>query len=297
MSQLDLPNLIAQFQAAQNAANQANLARYQEQLASIRGLGDQLTGTYGQAEALLENLGQSAREDVGRRGEQVLQKGQQDLISAGLFGTTMAPNLRRAVAEDTGRQERAITEDVSARRAGVLGQRAGAELSVGDMLQRAIAARSDIGPDLSTYASLIQAAAAAGDPNRRLNVSVPRSTGTGAGRAAGGGGGFSPAGTGGGGGFGTRGGSGSQVSGTGAMTITQGTQGARPGSAGFGGTYANLGQGLQQVTPSASGELSPTPSPFQYQAGETHQQFLQRLSGSGQGAAYADYMRSRGLAP
>jgi len=173
---LNPTDLINQFMAAQQAAQQANQAQFQQLLTTIKDLGTQTQGTFNDALGRIANLGASSKSQNDRLGLRTLAAGQQDLIRSGLSNTTRAPNLRRGVAEDVAFQNQAVDEGVAGQQAGLLAQRAGNETQIGGLLANAIGNQQNIGPDLGLFASLIQAAAAAGDPNQKVTAFVPPSS-------------------------------------------------------------------------------------------------------------------------
>ena len=200
--------LIEEIIAGSKKANEANEKRYTELLTHLESLTGQVTGaggTYGQAQALLENVGNEARLRIAETSGKSSAQIEQDLISRGLGNSTMRANLQRAVTSDTNRALSAQAESEAAQKAGLLTQRAGAEISLGGMRAGAIEGRTDAGPDLGMFASLLQAAAA----NEKSQAKLVDSTWGGrqnqpimGGGGGGGGGGLSPSSGGGGGGGG-----------------------------------------------------------------------------------------------
>lgn len=196
-------DLIKQFQTAQQK-------QFDQLVSTIKDLGAQTTGTFDDALGRLSGLGDTARIRAERGGQQALAAGRQDLRQSGLSNTTLTPNLGRAVQQDVELQQQGIDEQVGFQQSGLLAQRAGVETQIGGLLAGAI---SGAQPDLGLFASLLQAAAAAGNPNQKTTASIgPGSVGgegllrapTGGGRSSsgGGGGGGGPAGGSGGGGGG-----------------------------------------------------------------------------------------------
>jgi len=207
---IDIDGILNRFDKAQKRANEANEERYENLLQSIRDLGGQLTGTYDDALQEIGTIGDAQRERIQRNYTNLQGAMTQDLVSSGLFNTTMRPNVRRSVEEDRALQEADLSDRLAAQRAGVLQNRAGAEFNVGSLLARAIEGRTDAGPDLGLFANLLRQAAANDQKKREVTVG-PSGTRGGAGGA--GGGGFGGGGGGGGGSSFSSGGGGSQVSG------------------------------------------------------------------------------------
>jgi len=139
MSAINLNDIMRRFEAAQLAANQANEKRYQDILASLSGMGT------------------AARTRVAQQKTQAQGGADQDLISRGLGNTTIRQSVQRGIASDAELANQSIDEQVTGMRAGVMER------------------RNDTGPDLSMYANLLQAAAAAGDGSK-ITAQVPRGT-------------------------------------------------------------------------------------------------------------------------
>jgi hypothetical protein len=142
--------LIQQFQSSQQQ-NFNNL------LATIKGIGAQQQGLFGQALSSIEGSGDAAIARAGRQGQQALAGGQQDLISSGLSGSTLGPNLRRAVAEDVTRAQSEIGEQTGRNRASILQNQAAQQGQIGQLLANAIQSNR---PDSGLFASLLQQAGA-----------------------------------------------------------------------------------------------------------------------------------------
>lgn len=206
MSAFNITDIIKRFEAAQLAANKANEDRYQQILSSLSG------------------QGAAARRRVDQQATQAGGAADQDLISRGLGNTTIRQSVQRGVASDKELANQSIDEQVAGMRAGVMER------------------RNDEGPDLSMYANLIQAASAAGDPNRRTQAFIGRGVPAGGIGGGGGGGGSS-----GGGSFG--GGRG------GLIRFGEG------GGGGGGGTDASIVRGTGSVTPPVPTAAAPVAAP------------------------------------
>ena len=118
----DFSRIIQQMEAAQQKANLANEERYKE-----------ILGMY-------SCLGQAGRTLIAEQATQQLATGQQGLISRGLGSTTITAGLERGIASDAERQRQQLEESVTMQKAGVMER------------------RTDVGPDIGMYASLLQAA-------------------------------------------------------------------------------------------------------------------------------------------
>jgi len=268
--------LLKQLQAAQDRANKENEKRYQEGLAELTGGRVSMRELYEQAAGNLAKVGGAAAEDVSRGATRTGATGMQGLISAGLGNTTITGSLARGVEEDRRRGMRTVEEDQARRMAGLQTTRAGAEMGAAGNLAQFMAARSDQGPDLGMYGSLIQQASAGGpegqqtihtglSPNARAGLDafgrpMGRYGGGGGGSISGaGGGGYAgPAGsTGGGGGGG--GAPGSVYYGPGAMAAsarapqTGAPAPGAPGVPGAPGSLAAAGMGAGAAAGAGAG--------------------------------------------
>jgi hypothetical protein len=102
------PNVQAIMEAVsglQTWANRENLARYQD-----------ILGLYG-------GMGEAGRQRISEAQRQQVATGTQDLISRGLFNTTMGVNLQRAAASDAERARQSLEESVAGAQAGVMERR------------------------------------------------------------------------------------------------------------------------------------------------------------------------------
>lgn len=158
---LDLKSIITSLQAAQNKANDVNIARYNKGLGELQTGRESMRQYYAQAGEELQNVGQTAIADIQQGSERALAAGQQSLITSGLTNTTVAANLPRGVEADRRRAMLGAEEQQSIMRSGLFQGQAGAEMGASGNIAQFIASRSDTGPDLGYYSSLIQAASAA----------------------------------------------------------------------------------------------------------------------------------------
>lgn len=157
----DPTQYIQQYQEALNAANAANEKRYKELLASIAGLGQQVGGTFNQALGEVQTVGDAQIRDVNQASLRQAAAQQQALLSRGLSASTAAPAVARGVEADRQQSLARIHDWMAGQRAGVLQNRAGAEMQVGGMRANAIEGRTDAGPSTSLYTQLIQQLAGA----------------------------------------------------------------------------------------------------------------------------------------
>ena len=118
-----LQDIIKQMQASQEKANLVNEQRYRD-----------ILGTF-------ENLGQAGRARIQQQTAQRQSAATQGLISRGLGNTTITAAAERGIASDAELQRQQLEETVSVQKAGVMER------------------RTDTGPDLGMFASLLQTAA------------------------------------------------------------------------------------------------------------------------------------------
>lgn len=213
---IDFDALMKQIEADQKKANEANLARYQNLLSSLKGLSERVVGaggTFAQAEQLLVGIGTAARQQIGEAAVKAGAMSEQDLVSRGLGSTTIREAAKRGVESDKQKALRAQEEQEARQQAGLLTQRAGFETQLGGMMAGAIEGRQDVGPNLAMFTALLQAASAApaeGKQTLQIGRGLPQTPMrySSAGMAARGRGGAG--GAGGGGGLGAGGGGGIQ---------------------------------------------------------------------------------------
>jgi hypothetical protein len=170
MPAFDIDAIIADFKGQQAKAQAAQAKQMKNLIQTIKDLGTQTGSTFDDALGKIEGLGETARERTKRTGQRTLAAGQQDLISSGFAQSTLAPNLRRAVAEDTEFAQQGIDEQVGLQQSNLLTQRAANERQIGLAGANAIGSQNIQGPDLGFFANLLQQAAAAGDPNQKTTA-------------------------------------------------------------------------------------------------------------------------------
>ncbi len=117
-----LQGIIKQMQAAQKKANLMNEQRYQKILGSF------------------ENLGKAGRARIEQQTTQRQAQATQNLTSRGLGNTTITSAVERGIAGDAETQRQQLEESVMMQKAGVMER------------------RTDEGPDLGMFASLLQSA-------------------------------------------------------------------------------------------------------------------------------------------
>lgn len=239
----DLNSILQSLTRAQEESRAANEARYADILALLNQNRTDTGQTLNQAEGLMQSRvggvedllrssGQGAMREAGRRYEENLAAGEQDLIDRGRAGSvTIAGANRRRASEQLGREQADVREATDRARSGAylqttgdLGQfmanRAGAQSNLAQGVAGFMERRTDEYPDMGAYADLLRQIEenTAGTPRR--TTSITNSTGGG---GRGGGGSY-------GGGAGQSGGSGPSRTGS----AGSGGGGSRGGS-GFGG--------------------------------------------------------------
>lgn len=127
-------DIIKQMQAAQDKANLLNEQRYQQALGQF------------------ETLGQAGRARIEQQTTQRQASATQGLTSRGLGSTTITSAVERGIAGDAELQQQQLGESVAVQKAGLMER------------------RSDVGPDLGMFASLLQAAGQGQQQPRRSVV-------------------------------------------------------------------------------------------------------------------------------
>ncbi len=161
----DINSLLKNLQGQYDTANQAGLERYENLLGTVGGVSDRVLGEGGildQQKNLMSGYGQTASREIGERETASLAESEQDLVTRGLGNTTIRGTARRGIRADTEKARGALTENIASTQAGLLGQRAGAEMDIGRFLADSILSRQDIPPDMGMYANLLQSLGSAG---------------------------------------------------------------------------------------------------------------------------------------
>jgi len=139
-----LQDIIAQFQAAQDKANQANELRYQQALGQF------------------ENLGKAGQARIEQQTTQRQAEATQNLTSRGLGNTTITSAVSQGIADAGEQQRQQLDESVASQKAGLIER------------------RTDAGPDAGLFASMLQiagqgqASAGGGTTIRRMGPMASR---------------------------------------------------------------------------------------------------------------------------
>ncbi len=134
-NQAGLQNIIQQMQAAQEKANLLNEQRFKRAMSQF------------------ENLGNAGRARIEQQTAQRQAAATQNLTSRGLGNTTITSSVERGIASDAETSRQQLEEGIAVQKAGLLER------------------RSDVGPDLSQFASLLQAAGQ-GSPSRQVSTRI-----------------------------------------------------------------------------------------------------------------------------
>jgi hypothetical protein len=148
--------------AAQNQTNQANEARFQQVTAEAQAAQQRFREQIERGLGELDNLGREARLRVQEGGEKRRGNITQDLVSRGLFNTTVLDQQRRQSFRDQERQQQAIDEQVGRARSGLIERGAFGGVDTSRLLIDSLLSRQDRGPDLNRLSSLIQQFTAGG---------------------------------------------------------------------------------------------------------------------------------------
>jgi len=136
-----LDDLIAKFQQQQEAAREANERRYQEGLAIY----DRIIKQYEPGGAFLQGI----EKQLGREKAKTVAQQTQDLISSGLFGTSITAGLGKKFEEEVAAPARLRAQDIAFERLAQAG------VGKAGFIER----REDVGPDYGLIAQLAMAAA------------------------------------------------------------------------------------------------------------------------------------------
>jgi hypothetical protein len=133
--------LINMFKAAQTKANEANEARYQELLSTYGGSGQSMM-------SLVNQFGKTAQQRIAKSTQKQQTTTMNNLVSSGLAVPEVMGSMQKGLQSDATRQLQSAKESQTRQMAGGLAGKAAA-----------IEARTDQGPDMGTFAQLLQLAA------------------------------------------------------------------------------------------------------------------------------------------
>ena len=151
-----IQQLTGQMQQQQTAQRSAAEQQHQSLMEMFAGTQEQVMGMHDQAQQEIGQVGEQARErarqDALRRQAQL----QQQMVSAGMGGTTVPGAMQRGIARDTAQQQAGIDEQQAQLRAGALQQQAGAAQQLGQFGAQAITAAQHEPPQMQAFLQLIQ---------------------------------------------------------------------------------------------------------------------------------------------
>lgn len=156
---VSIQDIIRQLQKSQESANLANIKRYEQGLGTITAGTEAARGLYGEAAALSGQIGAGARADVETGAGQLQARTEQQLTSRGLGGTTILGSMTRGVEAERQRGLRGVEEAQAGRMMGLKERQAGMETGQAGQKAGFIERRTDRGPDVGMYSSLMKQAA------------------------------------------------------------------------------------------------------------------------------------------
>lgn len=109
--------------SADNSATDAELGRIEEGVRARRG---EIAQGYDQARSEIEQVGQGALQDIGRREGENLASDEQDAVGRGIYSTTVLDALKQRTRESAGRERRDVNESIAGLRGGLQERRTGA---------------------------------------------------------------------------------------------------------------------------------------------------------------------------
>jgi hypothetical protein len=144
--------LLSEFQIKMDESNAANEARYSEGKGLLQGL-------YDRSMSALTNYGQTATSALNRSYGTLAGKLSQNMVSRGLTGSTIAPNMQMGV-------ERQRQESLAGLNESINQQKLGVDANLTNALTGWIERRTDTAPSLNDYANLaMQLGQATGSAN------------------------------------------------------------------------------------------------------------------------------------
>ena len=137
-----IDDLIADFQTQQDASQAANLERYSD-----------ILGQYGDLHARtmagFEGFGEAQRQQLGQRYEGLQTRSQQDMVSRGLTGTTIAPTVAAGIEGQRSQDLMALDQSINQ-------QMLNAALGITQAMLGFMERREDVGPNMGDLAQLAE---------------------------------------------------------------------------------------------------------------------------------------------
>jgi hypothetical protein len=157
---LDLQNLIDQFTQGSGASNKASLRQFRNLMKSARRTKKDVMGLYPKMMGLTDTFGQSGMADIEQARMNERGGVLQDMVSRGLGNTTIRSTMLAGADQNALRAQQNLGESVNRQKLGILQDRAGMRLNLGNLMSNAIQSRENTGPDLSAYMAILQQLAA-----------------------------------------------------------------------------------------------------------------------------------------
>lgn len=156
-----LSGVMQQYQDAFDESKKANEDRYQQGVGGYQ-------NRYDRGMGYLDQLGRQEAKDIGQDYDNLQSRVDQNMVSRGLTGTTIAPTMRMGVQREYGGAIGRLNERLANQRLNT-----DAQLS-GDLLGF-VERREDVGPDYNQMLALMQAVGAGGDGSGAGYGGTPRS--------------------------------------------------------------------------------------------------------------------------
>lgn len=148
----------AQMSAENETMNKDSLTQYNQLMAEMAGLKSGVLGTggtYDQMEALMQNMGTTGSIRIDQNMTKQLAANTQDNIKRGLGNTTIHNTTERGIRSDAEFNQQALDETVALAKAGVKGQRAGAQQNISGLTADSILSKQNVNNQSDLYAQLI----------------------------------------------------------------------------------------------------------------------------------------------
>lgn len=171
---MDYQQIINTYRQLHEEANAANEKRYKAILDEITSTTDQVGNQYSEVRSLLESIGQSEIADLTERGQRDLATADQDLINRGLSNTTIRSTVRRGIQSDLERNIQRQNQSTGLLQAGVTERESAATERLGQWLTGTMERKTDSGPDLQQFASLLQQGGGGGGYSASYQPGAPQ---------------------------------------------------------------------------------------------------------------------------
>lgn len=159
---VDYNKFLADLKAQQDAANAAGEGQYQNLMRVAGSTRTNVGSLFDQQMAQMAGMGATENARIDDSRIKNLAGAEQNRISRGLTNTTIASSEDRGINIDSERAKQDNAERVSMAKAGVLGNRASAEMGLGQFEADSILSKRNVAPDLAMYLQMIQNLGASG---------------------------------------------------------------------------------------------------------------------------------------